>query len=172
MSGTAANVLVGADGGVSGAPLETDLPTTAEDVLDVAFADLGFISDDGLTEAIGRSTSKIKNWKGDTVREVMTEHTLTYTFTMIETNDDTEAAFYGGDPADGISATQGLRQSWVFDVFDGDITIRVVVPDGQVTDTGDVNYKNDQAIAYKVTVTAYPDTGGKKAYHYKTAEGS
>lgn len=166
--GDAANVLVGADGAVFGAPLGTTLPTDVDDALDVAFADLGFISDAGLVEGISTSTNKIKNWKGDTVRQVQTEHTLTYKFTMIETNEDTDDVYYGSAPSDGIKGEQGTRQSWVFDVFDGDETIRILVPDGQVTERGDVNYRNDQAIAYDVTVTAYPDDSNNKAYHFRT----
>jgi hypothetical protein len=165
--GDAANVLVGADGGVNFAPSGTTIPTTVEGALDGAFTDLGFVSDDGLTEAIGTSTNQIKNWKGDTVREVQTEHTVTYKFVLIETNDDSEEVFYGDDPANGIEAVQGTRGRWVFDIFDGDIPIRVVVPDGQVTERGDVVYKNDQAIAYDITVTAYPDATNKKAYRYR-----
>lgn len=170
--GTAANVLVGTNGGIAFAIDGTTLPTNATDVLDVAFADLGYISDDGLSEKIAKSTTPIKNWKGDTVRKVMTEHAVSYTFTMIETNDDSEAAYYGADPADGISAVQGQRGCWVADVFDGDVSIRIVIPDGQVTETGDVAYKNDQAIAYQVTVECYPDDTGAKAYKYKDLGGS
>lgn len=170
--GTAANVLVGTNGGAAYAVDGTTLPTTATEALNVAFADLGYISDDGLAEKIGRSTNPIKNWKGDTVRTVQTEHNVSYTFTMIETTDDTEAAYYGSDPSAGISAVQGQRGEWVFDVFDGDVSIRIVVPDGQVTETGDVAYKNDQAIAYQVTVECYPDGSGNKAYKYKDLGGS
>lgn len=170
--GDALNVRVGADGGVSGAPLATAVPTAVEDELDVAFDDYGYISDDGMTETIGRTTSDIKNWKGDVVRVVQTEHRVTYQLTFIETTDLTEEAFYGSDPSEGIKAVAGLRQAWVFDVFDGDDTIRVVVPDGQVKDTGDVTYKNDQAVAYQVTIEAYPDGDGNKAFKYRSVSGS
>lgn len=169
--GDATKVLVGADGAVMFADAGATLPTGIDDVPDVAFTDLGFVSDAGLKESIGQSTQKIKNWKGDTVREVQTEHTLTYSFTLIETNDDAESAYYGTDPADGVTALQGTRGSWVFDIFDtgseGDTMIRVVVPDGQVTARGDVLYKNDSAVEYELTITAYPDSDDNKAYRYR-----
>lgn len=170
--GTAANVLVGVNGGVAFAPTGSTLPETATDVLDAAFNDLGFISDDGLVEKLGTSTNPIKNWKGDTVRRVQTEHALSYKFTMIESTDDTEEAYYGTDPSLGISAVQGQRGCWVADVFDGDISIRIVIPDGQVTERGDVTYKNDEAIAYDITVECYPDEDGNKAYRLKDDGGS
>lgn len=165
--GTAAEVLVGADGGVSYAEAGTPIPTTPQGALNGAFVDLGFISDDGLTETIGSSSNKIKNWKGDTVREVQTEHNLEYEFTMLQTNADTALAYYGSDPSDGIEGIQGLRGRWVFDVFDGEDILRIVVPDGQVTDRpSPVAYKNSDAAAYRVKVTAYPDDDNKKAFHY------
>lgn len=170
--GDALNVLVGANGGVSGAPLGTTTPVAVDSELDVAFDDYGFISDDGMTETIGRTTSEIKNWAGDTVRRVQTAHSVQYKLTFIETTDLTEEAFYGSDPSEGIKAVQGLRQAWIMDVFDGDNTVRVVVPDGQVVDTGDITYKNDSAIAYSVTIEAYPDADGIKAYKFRSITGS
>lgn len=170
--GDAAEVLIGADGGVSFAPAATAIPSTVDEVLNVAFADLGFVSDAGTVEAIGTSSNKIKNWKGDTVREVQTEHTLTYKFVLIQTNADTEDVFYGGDPSAGIEGIQGTRGAWVIDVFDGDEQIRIAIPDGQVTARGDVSYKNDSAIAYEITITCYPDDTAKKAYKYRTGSGS
>jgi hypothetical protein len=50
---------------------------------------------------------------------------------------------------------------------DGDVDIRIVIPDGQVTERGDVTYANGEAIGYDVTVTAYPDDSGVKAYIYR-----
>lgn len=171
--GNAQNVLIGADGAAAFASAETTLPTAWDDVLDSGFDDLGFISDDGATEAIGSTIQNIKNWRGDTVRAVQTEHTLTYSFTLIETNQNTENVFYGGDPAQGIQGIQGKRGAWVLDVFDGDpddggAQIRVVIPDGQVTERGNIVYKNDSAIAYQLTITAYPDETGAKAYKYRS----
>lgn len=175
--GDADNVRVGADGAVAFAPAGSTLPTAWDDTLDGAFADLGFVSDDGCTETIGASTTDIKNWKGDAVRTVQTEHKLDYKLKLIETTDDTEDIFYGSDPAAGIEGVPGKRGCWVIDVFDGDpdadgVQIRVVIPDGQVTERGDVVYKNDQAIGYEITITCYPDDTAKKAYKYKSTDGS
>lgn len=165
--GTAANVLIGANGRILDAPSGTTLVTDATTGLDAAFIDVGYISDDGLTEHLGTTTNKIKNWEGSTVREVQTEHELTYKFVMIETNDESQRIYYGSDPADGIEAVQGVRGSWALEVFDGDVVIRVIVPDGQVTARGDVLYRNDQATAREVTISCYPDDTNKKAYVYR-----
>lgn len=176
MSTNASNALVGVTGAAYSAPVGTALPTDNTTALNVAFVDLGYISDAGVIEKQATTTAQIKAWQnGDTVREVQTDHTLTYQFAMIETKSDALKAFYGDDkvtPGVGsaytaeISGEQGNRGPWVFSVVDGAHTIRIVVPDGQVTAKGDVVYKSDTVLTYDVTVTCYPDASGNKAYIY------
>lgn len=175
MSTNAANALVGVTGAAYSAPAGTTLPTDNSTALTAAFVDLGYISDNGVTEKQATTTTQIKAWGGDTVREVQTDHTLTYQFAMIETKSDSLKAFYGDDkvtPGTGsaysaeISGEQGNRGPWVFEVEDGAHVTRIVVPDGQVTAKGDVVYKSDTVQSYEVTITCYPDTSGNKAYIY------
>jgi hypothetical protein len=54
----------------------------------------------------------------------------------------------------------------VFEILDGLRTGRVVLPDAQVTARGDVSYVDTDAVSYPVTLTAYPDANGVKAYIY------
>lgn len=172
--GTAANVRVGVTGAVYSAPTGTPLPTDAEATLNVAFHDLGYISDDGVVEGISTDSTKIKAWGGDTVREVQTSHDVTYKFTMLETTDETQQIYYGSASGGVVEVTsaQGERGEWVVQVIDGDQLIRIVIPDGQVTDRGDVTYHTDDATGYEVTITAYPDESGVKAYKYIVDSGS
>lgn len=44
------------------APLGTDLPTDANTALDTAFKNLGYISEDGLTESTSIDTNTVKAW--------------------------------------------------------------------------------------------------------------
>lgn len=173
MAPTAANVQVATTGGAYHAPTGTTLPTTAPAVLNAAFLanEVGYISEDGVTQTIDEDVEQIRAWQnGDIVRTVQTSHALTYAFTMIETNEAVLAAYYGTDNvADGVvevKAGQGDRGSWVFEVLDGDTHIRIVVPDGQVTERGDVEFVNGNAIAYPLTITCYPDGSAVKAYQY------
>lgn len=172
----AANALVGVTGAVYKAPSGTTQPTDNTTALNVAYKDLGYVSDNGVTQKINTSTTQIKAWQnGDIVREVQTSHDLTYQFTLIETTSDTLKAFYGDANVTGaspvwdvaINGQQGFRGCWVLEMEDGtNPTVRVVVPDGQVTARGDVIWKSDTVVQYDVTITCYPDASKNKAYIY------
>ena len=170
MALTADNVRVAVTGGIFVAPTGTALPTSPLDALNGSFADLGYIGEDGITESQNADSADIKAMQnGDTVRKVQTSHDLTYQFTMIETTDAVLAQYYGPLSAGVVHVTgdQLPRQSWVLEIEDGDVLIRAVVPDGQITERGDITYANGEAIGYQVTLTAYPDESGVKAYIYR-----
>lgn len=167
---TSANVLVGATGHIYGAPTGTTLPTAEVQGINAAFVNLGYISDAGVVQSISRDTTSIKAWGGDEVRKIATSHELSYNFTMLETNSASLETYYG-DQTDPAAVTQiksqsGLRQAWVIDVVDGTNLIRIVIPDGEVLEVGDVTYATEEAIGYEVTLSCYADTSGVKAYLY------
>lgn len=183
---TASNVLVGkplASGGILTADVSdatATLPTDATAVLAPAFKASGYASSDGVTQTIGTDSTEIKAWGGDTVRTVQTSHKLTYKVKIIETTKVNLALYYGDTNVveTAADASHGLRRTvlinaaelphkkWVVAVKDGKNTIRIVVPDGQITDRGDITYKDDEAIAYEATITCYADASGNKAYLY------
>lgn len=171
MSQSTANVRVGADGVVYHAVYGTTAPTTAAASLAAAFKDVGIIDENAVNQALSNSTNNIKSWSGAIVRTVQTESGLTFQFTMIETNDEALLAYYGAGNYSGgrILVTNILpaAEAWVIDVLDGLDKLRIVVPNGQVTDRGDVAYKNGEAVGYQVTVTAYPDSSGVFATIYE-----
>jgi len=145
---------IGGDGFV--APTDPDTPLTGAD-------DLGYFSEDGVTETRDRSTNTILGWQnGDVLREVVTEAGLTYTGTMVETKRATVELYYGTKvAADGsiviVPAESGGRHPFVLDVIDGADFIRAYIPSGEVTEVGDQVYANGEPIGYEVTIRAYPD---------------
>lgn len=176
------NVRVAVTGGVYRAPEGSPLPTDATATLNVAFKELGYVTEDGVTEAQGTNTNDIVAWQnGDIVRKVQTSHDLTYAFSMLETNDEVIDAFYGNGDAESyeINGAQPGRFSWVIEVLDGDAHIRIVIPSAQITERGDKTLVNGDAITYPFTLTAYPDpnySGSEdapaKAYVYADYGGS
>lgn len=184
MVNTAANVVSGkplATGGILIAPLGTTLPTSVSTAPDAAFVGAGYIGEDGVTEGGERSTEKIKAWGGDTVKVVQTEHSLTYSFSFIETlNADVLKAIYGDANVTTTAATVSSgtqhtvlvtgeslpHKSYIFEIKDGDARIRIAVPDGQITEVGEITYADSEVIAYEVTVECFGDANGVKATKY------
>lgn len=184
MANTVSNVVAGkplATGGILIAPLGTTLPTNASTAPNASFVSAGYIGEDGVTENNGRSTEKIRAWGGDTVKVAQTEHTLTYTFTFIESlNSDVLKAVYGDSnvtttaPTASTGTLQAVKvtsdvlphKEYIFEIRDGDAKIRIVVPDGQITEVGETTYSDAAAVAYQVTVECFPDSSGVKAYKY------
>jgi len=172
---TAADVRVAVTGGVYTAPAGTAVPTTVSGALNGAFEELGYLSEEGVTQTIDESTTRIKAWQnGDTVRVVQDSHAVTYAMTFLETSEAVLEAYYGNYDA-GVVEIRGdsrTRQPWVLNIVDGDHLMRVVIPDGEITDRGDVQYVNGNAVMYPVTIECYPDGTGAKAYVYTDLEES
>ena len=185
---TQANVSVGKpkiSGAIYRAPLGTTLPATASETLNGAFENLGYISEDGLTNSNTASTQSIKAWGGDTVLQPQTEKPDTFTATFIEAlNTNVLEAAYGdnnvsGALATGITVRANAKElpasCWVVDmILSGNTLKRIVIANGQVTSVGDITYKDDTAIGYPLTITAYPggwsdtsDTDTHKEYILK-----
>ncbi len=164
-------------GAISVAPLGSPLPKDAKSDLEAVYKNLGYVSEDGLTNANSPDADRIKAWGGDTVLVVSTEKPDTFEFTLIETvNVDVLKVVYGednvvGDLATGITVTanadQALPHVYVIDMTLKNKTLkRIVIPNGVVSETGDVEYKDDEAVGYNITVDALPDERGNTHYEY------
>lgn len=171
----ASNVRVAVTGGIYQAPSGTALAMSALSDLDVAYDELGYASGDGVKQSIGADTTSIKAWQGGSeLRKIQTSHALTFDFTMLETSDQTLETYYGnvedlggGETLTRVTADQLDHYVWAIHIIDGDYRLRLLIPDGQVTDRGDVSYVNGDAISYPVTLSCFPDDDNVKAYIYK-----
>lgn len=156
------NVRVAVSGAVYVAPTGTAAPTASDSTLNVAFVDLGYVSADGITESIDRTTNQIRAWQnGSLVREVTSEGTYSVSMTFIETSEAVLELYYGSTQTAGeisIDPTStGGRQSFVIDVVDGTNVERVYIPAGEITSVGERTLASGEAIGYQVTITAYAD---------------
>lgn len=171
MSTSSANVDVAVTGAcyASAAGDTPDAPTTATDILDVLFADLGYISDDGVTESYNDDTTEIKAWQGGTiVRTIISGSKATIKFKMIENKREVVELYHKGsvvvsDGATGwkmdVMVPSPDRRAFVIDVIDGDDHERIYIADGEVSNRSDITYKSDEAIGYEVEITMYPNNG-------------
>lgn len=183
MATTATNVTVGkpkVGGAVHWAPLGTTLPTSATEALNVAFVDLGYVSEDGLTNNNSPESDTVKAWGGDTVLNMQTDRPDTFALTLIEAmNEDVLKTIYGSSnvTADGngnltvkATAQDMVSGAWVFDmVLKGGRAKRIVVPNGTISELGEIVYKDDEAVGYNITITDVPDTNSVYHYEYITA---
>ena len=156
------NVRVAVTGAVYVGPTSSTAPSSSSSTL-TGFTDLGYVSADGITETIDKTTSQIRAWQGGAlVREVVSEGTYSVTLTFIETNQEVLELYFGSDITDGVldgdPTNSGGRKSFVMDVVDGPIIERTYIPAGEITAVGERTLASGEAIGYNVTITAYADT--------------
>lgn len=164
-------------GAIYSAPLGTVLPTNAITNLEAAFKSLGYISEDGLSNANSPSSDNIKAWGGDVVVTVQTEKEDSFTYTLIEaTSIDVLKEVYGSTNVTGtletgieIKANSKELEEHVIVIdmiLKAGVLKRIVIPCAKVSEVGEINYADEDAIGYETTVQAINDTQGNTHYEY------
>lgn len=164
-------------GAVYRAALGSTLPTDATTALAADFKALGYCSEDGLTNSNSPDSTDIKAWGGDTVLSIQESKDDTFTMTLLEVlNTEVLKAVYNsanvsGALATGITITANSQESeaacWAVDMAlrDGAVK-RIVIPNGKISEVGDIVYSDSEAVGYEVTITAMPDNSGNTHYEY------
>lgn len=180
MGNTATNVSTGKpniSGAIYTAPLGTEIPTNPTSTLPAAYTCLGYVSEDGLENSNEMDVSAIKAWGGMIVYRSLTELDDSFSFSLIESeNIDVLKAVYGsdnvttsgsGDIIVNVKADDPQERIWVFELsLRGGRAKRIVIPDGAVTSRETITYNDSDAIAYGITVSAYPDASGNTHKEY------
>lgn len=165
-------------GHVFRAPLGTTLPTDATTVLDAAFKDMGYISEDGITNSNSPESDVIRAWGGTPVLVIQESKDDTYQAVFISAeNLEVQKMVYGDANVTGTDFTTGVtvkanaqeldEYSYVIEMIaKGNIAHRVVVPCAKPTEIGEINYVDTDAVGYDVTLGCTADEAGNTHYEY------
>lgn len=183
MANTATNVSAGKPK-VGGAIYRcADMTKTAPSSAVAALTDftcLGYVSEDGLTNANSPESESIKAWGGDTVLTTQTGKEDTFSFTLIEVlNIDVLKAVYGTSNVSGSTLASGVAVTvdsdepeeaiWVIDmIMRGGVKKRIVIPDGKISEMEEITYTDNEAVGYGITIQALADSNGMTHMEYLT----
>lgn len=168
-------------GAISVAPLGTTVPTDARTALGSGFASGGYVSENGISLGISRSTQAIKDWSMATVRKALTDFDGTISLEFLQVDEfaanrilgsanvtkTAASTTHGEQLAMKVGPDMAPAEAWVFSMKDGDRRIRVVVPNGQITEiSSDVTFVPGAANIWPATLSCYDDGTGHSIYVY------
>lgn len=165
-------------GAVAVAPEGTAMPADARTALASAWDDGGYVSEDGLSVTITRSTTPIKDWSKQNIRNLLTDFGGAIAVSFLQVDEFAAKRMFGEDNVTVTAATTTTSEvikisigaelppieAWCFSMKDGDARIRVLVPRGQMTDVNQIDFKPDAGNIIGGTLTAYDDGTGKSIY--------
>lgn len=138
------------------------------------FVDLGYISDEGITENREADSTPFTPWQTNApIRVETTSEIITWETVLWTTSYDTISVYFKvqaedmeyDEASDVVSFVDGDKKArdlraWGIDVVDGVYARRALIPNGEITERGGLTYRKDQLIGYPVTLTAYPGPEG------------
>ena len=162
---------------------DVQVPKTITEALAVLPADFipaGYVGEDGVSEEAAKEPDPVKEMGGATVAQLLAEYEHTFTFTLIESLNANTLRLLNGDEnvdisPEGITVRSNTslpeERPFVLDVLDkAGQRIRIAVPRGQATVSGETVYNAGEVISYEVTLVTFPDEDGNNAYkHYISA---
>lgn len=176
---TVSNVSVGkpnVNGWLFVASKGTTIPTDASSALAAGFKNLGFVSEDGITNNNTSESDNIKAWGGQIVLTTSTEKVDEFSMTLLETlNTDVLSTIYGATNVSTgtntinvtVNAVETPEYVFVIEVaMTGGVLKRIVIPCGKISEMGEIVYKDDEPIGFEITIAALPDSSGNNHYEY------
>ena len=164
-------------GAVFRAPIGTTLPTDASATLPVAFKSVGYISDEGVTNAYSISTEDSKSWGGLVVMNTITERQDDFKYKMISPHNTEAKKVVYGDSAVKVDSSTGATTVevgadepeacvYVIDMIIAGVPTRIVIPNGKLKELEDIVYNDTDPVGYGVTIAAMADSKDKTHYEY------
>lgn len=159
------------------APEGTACPTDLDSTLNASFFNLGFVSEDGLSEELDASSENITDMNADTVDTYSDSNTETLKFKLIEQAKDALSFTYGSQNV-SLDSNQDIKveHNWTKAdeeyavVFDGLLKnnrrIRKVIPKCKITERGEVKMSSSEVFGRELTITYFVDDNGVGCYDY------
>lgn len=172
---------VSATGGILVAPLGTALPTNETTAPHASFVKLGYVSEDGIEPQGERTVEAVKDWNADIIAQLQTEHSVRFGLTLYNYFDpDVLKEVFGADNVTITAATvsSGTKvkitetgsvlphRAWIFDMAHESKKYRIVLPDAKISEVSESPYQVGGLLAFPITIEAFPDATGVKAYRY------
>ena len=151
------------------------LPTDATALNAGLFTGTGLLTDDGITESTSQDYNDIFAWQGNAlVASLPGEYVQTFKFAALQQSLINLGLQFPGSTiaqtAYGASVVQKAPvrdpRTWVIHGIDGARLQRIVVPQGQITERGDVIWSSQDVTVYEWTVKCFPDSANQ-AYAYR-----
>lgn len=155
------------------APLGSPLPTSATDVLSVAFVGHGWVDEPGITNAIKRNVTRHKAFGGDVVKVTQDDYQETFKVSFLESSDPDVLRTVFGNTNVTTNLTSGHRKTtvrhndsqlprscFVIRVIQDQKTRLWVIPEGQVTEVADVKIDHKDLTMYDVTIDCFKPASG------------
>ena len=148
----------------------TALPTDPSTSLAAAWTEVGDVSDAGITLALNKTSTNLRNWANVIKRVILTDHSETVQAPIMDTTEESLKTVVGSKNVtkSGGVVTVNLsdgdlpaEEAFLFVMKDGDDLIMIGCSYGQVTAVENVAFQPGSAINWTPTITATGDDGFK-----------
>ena len=150
------------------APAGTALPATLSAALGQAWGNAGDVSDAGITLALNKNVTNLRNWANKIKRSVLTDHSETIQSPIMDTTEEVLKTVVGaanvtktGDVVK-VNLSDGdlpAPEAYLWIMKDGDDLMAVGCSYGQITAVDNVSFTPGDAIRWTPTITAQGNDG-------------
>lgn len=152
------------------APAGTALPTDPTAAIPNTWTHVGDVSDAGITLALNKSATNLKNWANKIKRVIMTDHSETIQAPIMDTVEEALKTVVG---ASNVTTASGVitvnlsdgdlpeQEAFLWVMKDGDDMMMIGCSYGQVSAVDNVTFAPGAAINWTPTITAMGDDGFK-----------
>lgn len=165
------------------APAGTALPTDPSATLANTWVHVGDVSDAGITLALNKTATNLKNWANKIKRVIMTDHSETIKSPIMDTTMEALKTVVGSDNVTATTSSTAHRvvtvglsdgelppeEAFLWVMKDGDDMMMVGCSYGQVSAVDDVSFAPGAAINWTPTITAMGNDGFKLIFDETTA---